>query len=134
MVQGKKIGDRAFVVRRLRDTQQIRNCQILFVAAPESKRTRTLLETLKGTGILTVGETEDFTATGGLIGLKLEGTRVHIQIELETAERTPRSSGIFLPALPARRLRYRAIHDCRTAPNDSPHCPIAITSWLAPPV
>jgi hypothetical protein len=66
MVQGKKIGDRAFVVRRLRDTQQVRNCQILFVAAGESKRTRSLLEAFKGAGILTVGETDDFTAAGGI--------------------------------------------------------------------
>ena len=88
MVQGKKIGDRAFVVRRLRDTQQVRNCQILFVAATESKRTRALLETLKGVGILTVGETDDFTAAGGIIGMKLEGTRVRLQIALETAEST----------------------------------------------
>jgi hypothetical protein len=88
MVQGKKIGDRAFVVRRLHDTQQVRNCQILFVAATESKRTRALLETLKGVGILTVGETEDFTAAGGIIGTKLDGTRVRLQIALEKAEST----------------------------------------------
>jgi hypothetical protein len=87
MVQGKKIGDRAFTVRRLRDTQQASNCQILFIGAGESKRTRALLETLKSTGILTVGETDDFTAAGGIIGLKLEGTRVRLQIAPETADR-----------------------------------------------
>jgi hypothetical protein len=88
MVKGKKIGDRAFAVRRLRDTQQASKCQILFMGDAESKGIRASLETLKGADILTVGETDDFTAAGGIIGFKLEGTRVRIQIALETAERT----------------------------------------------
>jgi len=40
MVQGKKVGDRAFAVRRLPDTQQASQCQILFIGAGEWKRTR----------------------------------------------------------------------------------------------
>jgi hypothetical protein len=87
MVQGKKIGDRAFAVRRLADTQQASKCQILFIGAAESKRIRVLLEAVKGAS-LTVGETDDFTAAGGIIGMKLEGTRVRLQIALETAEST----------------------------------------------
>lgn len=85
-VKGKKIGDRAFAVRRLPDTQQAGKCQILFIGAVEEKRTPALLEALKGPGILTVGETGDFTALGGIIGFKLEGPRVRVQIALDTAE------------------------------------------------
>ena len=47
-----------------------------------------LLQGLKGAAILTVGETDDFTALGGIIGFKLEGTRVRIQVALDTAEHT----------------------------------------------
>jgi hypothetical protein len=86
MVQGKKVGERGFVVRRLPDTQQAGKCQILFIGASEWKRTGALLEALKGIGILTVGETDDFTALGGIVTLRLEGPRVHIQIALDTAE------------------------------------------------
>jgi hypothetical protein len=85
IVQGKKIGDRAFTVRRLPDTQQASQCQILFIGAAEM-RTRVLLQALKGDGILTVGETVDFTALGGIICFKLEGTHVRLQIALETGE------------------------------------------------
>jgi hypothetical protein len=87
MVQGRKIGERAFTVRRLPGTQQASKCQILFIGAAESKRIRPLLETLKSAGILTVGETDDFTAAGGIIAFKLEGTRVRLQIAIDTAER-----------------------------------------------
>jgi len=86
MVEGKKVGDRAFVVRRLADTQQASQCQILFIGASEWKRTAALLDAVKGAAILTVGETGDFTSLGGIIAFRLEGPRVHIQIALDTAE------------------------------------------------
>lgn len=86
MVQGKKVGDRAFAVRRLADTQQAGRCQILFIGASEWKRTRGLLEAVKGEAIFTVGETDDFTSLGGIAAFRLEGPRVHIQIALDTAE------------------------------------------------
>src|SRR5258706_1509714 len=86
IVQGKKIGDRIFAVRRLPDTQQAGKCQILFIGAEEGKRTRVLLESLKGAGILTVGETGDFTALGGIFCFKLDGTRVRLQVALEAGE------------------------------------------------
>jgi hypothetical protein len=87
MVNGKKIGERLFSVRRLQDTQQARGCQILFIGATEWKRVRSLLDTLKGAAVLTVGETDDFTAAGGMIAFQIAGPRVRIQIALETAER-----------------------------------------------
>ena len=87
MVQGKKVGDRAFAVRRLPDTQQARSCQILFIGAGEWKRVRGLLDGLKGSSVLTVGETDDFTSLGGIIAFQLQGPRVRIHIALEPAER-----------------------------------------------
>ena len=87
MVLGKKIGDRPFTVRTVTDIQLARHCQILFIGAGEWKRTRALLDALKGASVLTVGETDDFTAAGGVIAFQLEGPRVRIQIALEPAER-----------------------------------------------
>lgn len=87
MVRGKMVGDRAFVVRQLADTQQAKGCQILFIGAGEWKRVRALLDVLKGAPVLTVGETDDFTSAGGVIAFQLEGPRVRIQIAPEWAER-----------------------------------------------
>ena len=87
MVQGKKVGDRSFVVRRLPDTQQAGQCQILFIGATEWKRTRALLDAVKTPGVLTVGESDDFTILGGIISFRLDGPRVRIKVDLQTAER-----------------------------------------------
>jgi hypothetical protein len=87
-VRGKKIGDRAFAVRSVPDTQQAGRCQIIFICSSERKRTRALLDELKGAAVLSVGETDEFTALGGIIAFKLEGTRVRFQVALDVAERT----------------------------------------------
>jgi len=87
-VRGKKIGDRAFTVQRLAGTEQATRCQILFIGGAEWRRTPTLLEAVKGADILTVGESDDFTAVGGIVGFKIEGPRIRIRIALETAEHT----------------------------------------------
>jgi hypothetical protein len=86
MVQGKKIGERAFAVRRMADTQQTKGCQILFIGGAEWRRVRPLLDALKGAAILTVGETGEFTSAGGMIAFQIAGPRVRLQIDLETAE------------------------------------------------
>ncbi len=86
MVQGKKVGDRTFAVRRFPDTLQASQCQILFIGATEWKRTRALLDAVKSQGVLTVGETDDFTALGGIINFRLDGPRVRIQVDLQMAE------------------------------------------------
>ena len=87
MVRGKVVGGRSFAVRSLTDPQQAGKCQILFVGASERKRAWFLLDQINRTGILTVGEADEFTSIGGMVNLKLDGTRVRIQISLESAER-----------------------------------------------
>ena len=86
MVQGKMVGDRTFVVRRFPDTQQASQCQILFIGASEWKRTRALLDAVRTPGVLTVGESDDFTDQGGIISFRLDGPRVRIKVDLQTAE------------------------------------------------
>src|SRR6202140_2317750 len=66
-VRGKKIGDRAFAVRSVPDPQRASRRQLMFIGAAERKRTRPLLEELKGAAILTAGETDDFPVLGGAI-------------------------------------------------------------------
>lgn len=86
VVRNKTLANRAFVVRDVVNAQQASKCQVVFVAASERKRYRPLLEELRRHSVLTVGETEDFTANGGIINFKLKDARVRIEIDAGAAE------------------------------------------------
>jgi len=87
VVRNKTVAGRPFVVRPVSNTAQATKCQIVFVTSSERKRVRSILDELKGRGILTVGEAEDFTSNGGVINFKLKDARVRIEIDTGAAER-----------------------------------------------
>ena len=87
VVRDKTVANRAFIVREVLNAQQAINCQIVFVSGSERKRFRFLLDGLKGHSILTVGEADDFTASGGIINFKLKDARVRIEIDPGAADR-----------------------------------------------
>ncbi len=84
---GKTIGGRGFQVREVTDAQQAAACQILFITASERKRAAWLINQIGNAGILIVGETDSFTADGGVINFKIEGGSVRLQINVEAARR-----------------------------------------------
>jgi hypothetical protein len=83
----KMIGGRTPVVRQIADLKQAFGCQILFVSSGHSKHPRTLLEDLRMTGLLIVGEVAGFARDGGVINFKLKGGSVHLEINMAAAER-----------------------------------------------
>lgn len=81
------IGERNFVVRRVSEAEQMRECHILFVPVSERKRWRSLLPEIRRGGVLVVGESDGFLSEGGVVNLKLDSGRIRIQIDVAAAER-----------------------------------------------
>jgi hypothetical protein len=86
-VEGKVVGTRRFVVREVRDAPQAGQCHIVFVSAEGWPRSRAVLGGIKKCCVLTVGETGEFIAGGGMINLRLEDARVRVEINPDAAER-----------------------------------------------
>jgi hypothetical protein len=86
-VKGKSIGDRPLAVLRLTDLPMGHECKILFIASSERRRMQTLLASIAPLGLLTVGDTPDFAAQGGVIGLRLDGERIRLSVNLTAAEK-----------------------------------------------
>jgi len=87
ITQGKTVGGRPLVIRTVEEFQQAGHCHILFVAFSDRKRLHAFLTSPYSPGVLTVGETADFTAEGGMIGLNLEDGRIRLEINVESAQR-----------------------------------------------
>ena len=83
---GKVVGGRTFSIRQISATQPACDCQILFVNSAERKQFRSVAGTLKGAGVLSVGEGEGFTADGGIISFKVERGSVRLEINIAAAE------------------------------------------------
>lgn len=103
-VRGKTVANRPILVLLVSSPAQARKCQILFISPSERKRERGLLEALKGASVLTVGDTDDFTANGGIVQFKMKDARIRIEIDSEAAERANLriSSRLLSLAEPAR--------------------------------
>jgi hypothetical protein len=85
-VVGKMAGNRSFAVRKVSDAQHAPGCHILFIGLAERKRIPAILAGVRELGILTVGETPEFIANGGVVNFKLENGKVRFEINVEAAE------------------------------------------------
>lgn len=86
-LNGKTIDGRWVRVLHFRQAQEIQGCQVLYIGTPEKKVISAALADLKGTPVLTVGESENFVQAGGMIGFFLEDNKVRFEINLNATER-----------------------------------------------
>jgi hypothetical protein len=85
-IEGKVIGTRVFHVHLISQLPEIQGCNILFLSRDEARRQAAILKSLRGTPVLTVGETDNFLSDGGMIRFHLEDDKVRFDINLGGAE------------------------------------------------
>ncbi len=85
-VAGKKINEHPISIQTYREIDGATNCHILFISNSEKKRLPEIIGKLQGATILTVGETERFIETGGMVNFVREGTKLRFQINDDTAK------------------------------------------------
>jgi hypothetical protein len=85
--QGKVVQGHPVEVRRVRTGADGRACQAVFVSASERGRLRQILESLRGSPVLTVGEVEGFARAGGIVNFVVEEGRVRFEVNPDAAAR-----------------------------------------------
>lgn len=86
-LHGKMVGNRPVTLARITEIVQARQCQVVFVAASESKRLPEIIDRLQNTSVLLVGESDGFAEAGGAIQFTLEDNRVRFTINTDVADR-----------------------------------------------
>jgi hypothetical protein len=86
IVAHETIRNRRIEIRRYRDVQEISGCQILYVGASETPRLSHILAAIDGKRILSVGETDPFTAYNGIIQFLVVENRLRLRINVEAAK------------------------------------------------
>jgi hypothetical protein len=85
-VRGEKLNAHPLVVQRYRRPGEIRTCHVLFISRSEADRLEQVFTTVRGRAFLTVGDTDDFTARGGMIRLATERKKIRLHVNMNAVK------------------------------------------------
>lgn len=86
-IQGKAVKGRNVQVRRLASAEGLRQCHVAFISSSERERLPEVLKSLESANVLTVGDFESFSQSGGVINFVTERNKVRFEINVTAAER-----------------------------------------------
>jgi len=84
-LSGNTVNGRRLTIRRLRASDDLRACQILFVSSSERNRLAKIIESIRGGSVLTIGELPQFNQVGGIIKFVVRDNRVRFEINTGAA-------------------------------------------------
>jgi hypothetical protein len=86
-VKSKTIDHRGVALKHSGASDDWERCHILFVSGSERRNVRNILSPMKGRPVLTVGESDNFIAEGGMINFVMKDNKVRLHINLVAAEK-----------------------------------------------
>jgi hypothetical protein len=86
VVRGETVNRHPLAVARYHNVAEVRDCQILFIAASELAQLEDILAALRGRSILTVTDAEGPMVRGVMIGLLRQDNRIRLRIDLQAAK------------------------------------------------
>ena len=90
-LKGKSVQGRKLVVRKSRDLDDLRSCQVIYIESSERRNLSRILRTLHHEPILTVSEMDEFIRSeGGMVNLKIVNNRLTLAVNLGSV----RASGL----------------------------------------
>jgi hypothetical protein len=86
-LHGRTVNGRPVVVRHLRRADEIGGLHVLFVSPSLGAEVPRVLQTVRASPILTIGDMQRFNDLGGIINFKIEDHRVRFDINIDAARR-----------------------------------------------
>jgi hypothetical protein len=105
VIREKAINNRGLLAERINDLSELKACQLVFVSGREEKQLPEILNSLKKTSALVVGESADFAENGGAVQFFLENNKLRFAINVDAIQRARLQASSKLLAL------ARIVHD-----------------------
>lgn len=86
-VEGKSVGGRTIQVRPVKSQDEARQCHMLFVGSEASDQLRPMLKAVRGSAVLTVGDSEAFAREGGIVNFVMQDHHVRFAVNTDAAAR-----------------------------------------------
>jgi hypothetical protein len=99
------MNNRSFTVRRTNKLDELKGCQLIFITPSEDNHLSQILESVKGSSSLVVGDSNDFAERGGAIAFYLEDNKVRFSVNVDAIKRARLDMSSKLLAL------ARIVHD-----------------------
>jgi len=87
MITGREIGGRKILLRHISSPGELSQCAVLFVSRKEKQQAIPLLKAAGASSVLTVGESDTFIASGGMVNFVIDEGHVRFQINPVIAEK-----------------------------------------------
>lgn len=87
LLRDKPVGSKVWEVVPLSTRASLKECKVLFIGAAEAGELPRLLDILKGSPVLTVGDTGGYAEQGVIINFYREQDKVRFEINKDAAER-----------------------------------------------
>ena len=84
-LQGNTANGRRLRIKRLRWDEDLRSCQILFISNSERRHLGKIMDSIRGTSVLTIGEMPQFNQAGGIIKFVIQDDKVRFEINAGAA-------------------------------------------------
>jgi hypothetical protein len=85
-LNGKTVGGRTLTYKKIRNQSDLKSCHILFISPTEKRRIKQTLAALRGNGVLTISEVEEFTRLGGIVNFFITpDNKVAFEINVDAA-------------------------------------------------
>jgi hypothetical protein len=89
VLEGKVSDGRRINVLLHPSENELRDCDVLYVEELSPARIRATLDRIRGRAVLTVGDTDQFARSGGMVALVRSGDEIEIHVNLDSL-RSPR--------------------------------------------
>lgn len=86
-IEGMLVHDRPIAIRRSLRADDLKNCQIVFVASSEKNNLVRILEAFRGTSVMTVGDTTGFGESGTAFNFYPYGRKIRFEVNLKALKR-----------------------------------------------
>ena len=86
-LNGKKVDQRSLEISRVKNLDEVSQYHVIFLNPSENKRMQSILHVLKGTGVLTIGDTSGFAEQCGIVNFYLKSGKVRFEVNIEASRR-----------------------------------------------
>lgn len=88
ILDSKSVHEKKIVLLYSEEPSELKSCQIVFISSSEKGRLDQMFSTFKDANILTIGDSQGFAETGGIIGFFEKDQQIHFKVNMATLKET----------------------------------------------